>query len=140
MAAHPRHKIPGGPGRGGARPGAGRKADIEEIVRLIHRADPQRCADASPEKKAAIAAIHKKLIELALVPGRHAQTQASIYRAMLDEVTGKMSDNLNVKEHNVTVEIVQTPAASPAPEKGTAPGADSVEGTEAVPNPDRMLE
>lgn len=150
------------PTRGGARLGAGRKVVDEELIGLLHKCETARekDADLSPEEKATVKLLHKKLVGILTDPGRHAQTQATIVRTLLDEVTGKIPDKLQAEIDQVTVQIVKKerlplPAAPPAPAtagEGTpAPRLEApspAEQTEEVTGgprggrifPDRMLE
>lgn len=110
------------PSRGGRRPGAGHPSIDIELMALLRKCETARekDADLSEVEKETVKLLHKKLVTILCDPERHAQTQASIVRTLLDEVTGKMPDKLQAEVDQVTVQIVKKerpvlPAAPPAP-------------------------
>jgi hypothetical protein len=112
------------PSRGGKREGAGRKFIDEELLKLLRKIETAREADlGTPDEKATVKVLHNKLVDILCDPGRHAQTQATIVRALLDEVTGKMPDRLQADVEQVTVVInkTQKPKPNPTPEEGGEP-------------------
>lgn len=120
------------PSRGGHRQGAGRKVVDEELLALLAKVETAReaASGGTPEEKAVLKLLHKKLVAILYDPERHAQTQAGIIKTLLDEVTGKMPDKLEAEVEQITVNIVKKEPKKPSPAAPPAPAAAG-EGTPA---------
>lgn len=69
-----------------------------------------RLPDTASKAQIELAAMAREcVIRVMLKPGRNAASSLSAARSLLEEACGKVSEQLKIDEHNVTVEIRQSP-------------------------------
>jgi hypothetical protein len=95
-------------GHGGERDGAGRKDVLTEAVTTYQKLGRLRLPeDADPETISLVTECRQKMLDIMRKPTRHAQSQIQVAKYLIEEACGKVSEELKISEHSVTVNIVK---------------------------------